>query len=587
MTVSSNARKAGPFTGDGVATEFPFAFTALSTSDIAVYLRSNGSESLLVEGSDYVITLNLDQDATPGGSITTVTPGPGGSLPATPLPAGDQLYVIGCRTTQQDTAIKTAGALPLRTAEATFDSVVVILQQLEERIGRALVKSVTDPTDMVALFALLKQVGVTAQISVNGDSVGSPKTLVSLAFSGDGLTSSFSDGAGAIEFVYSGVFRPDPWDMSSGAFAPATPATDYQSSHTDTTITPDAHLTGAGSFKLAAATSGVIPILTSGTAQASITNPGYVSGDTIYTTSLFIANSAITAQDIETFLNGTPVPGVWLAGVTIAGFLGKVQLSVFNNGTGDTPAYVDTAVGDTLFLGLDYATGAVTMRIGSNTYGPATLNLGDIPAGQDLHLIAGVISTSADVVFAAGHISVNFSDTSDPPGSFVFTDTSGGATLSDGGATVTFPSATGHAVNNGIAAFSGKVAIPFRLNSDLPDGATVNVGLQVSPNYADWVWNGAVALIEYHDPGPNANLVLNDHNVSCARSGEFCLLVDIDARTSSIIIPGGATVLGSTSPAAACGFPVVELASGTYAGGITLLTSSSYSLPSGYVVITG
>lgn len=168
MTVSSNARKAGPFTGDGVATEFPFAFTALSTSDIAVYLRSNGSESLLVEGSDYVITLNLDQDATPGGTITTVTPGPGGSLPATPLPTGDQLYVIGCRTTQQDAAIKTAGALPLRTAEATFDSVVVILQQLEERIGRALVKSVTDPTDLAALFALLKQVQEAPVQSVNG-----------------------------------------------------------------------------------------------------------------------------------------------------------------------------------------------------------------------------------------------------------------------------------------------------------------------------------------------------------------------------------------------------------------------------------
>ena len=78
-----------------------------------------------------------------------------------------------------------------------------------------------------------------------------------------------------------------------------------------------------------------------------------------------------------------------------------------------------------------------------------------------------------------------------------------------------------------------------------------------------------MALIESNDPDPDANLVLNDHNVSCARSGEFCLLVDIDARTSSIIIPGGTTVLGSTSLVAACGYPVVELASGTYPGGVT------------------
>ena len=195
MTVSSNARKAGPFTGDGVVSEFFFAFTALSTSDIAVYLLSNGSESLLVEGSDYIVTLNLDQDATPGGSITTVTPGPGGSLPATPLPAGSKLYFIGCRTTQQDTAIKTAGAFPLHMAEATFDSVVVLLQQLEERIGRALVKSVTDPTDMVALFALLKQVGVTAIVRsvngvtpVDGDVTLTPDDVSAVSYNAQSLT---------------------------------------------------------------------------------------------------------------------------------------------------------------------------------------------------------------------------------------------------------------------------------------------------------------------------------------------------------------------------------------------------------------
>ena len=142
-----------------------------------------------------------------------------------------------------------------------------------------------------------------------------------------------------------------------------------------------------------------------GIGGASAAAAGDTGASTIYTTILHLSNSAITAQDLETSLNGTPVSGVWLAGVSIVGFLGKVQLSVWNDGTGDAPAYVDTSQGDTLLLSLDYATGAVTLKIGSNTYAPATLNLGDIPAGQGLRLWAGVISTAAAVVFDAGHIS--------------------------------------------------------------------------------------------------------------------------------------------------------------------------------------
>jgi len=80
-------------------------------------------------------------------------------------------------------------------AEATFDSVVVLLQQLEERIGRALVKSVTDPTDMVALFALLKQVGATAIVRsvngvtpVDGDVTLTPDDVSAVSYNAQSLT---------------------------------------------------------------------------------------------------------------------------------------------------------------------------------------------------------------------------------------------------------------------------------------------------------------------------------------------------------------------------------------------------------------
>jgi len=76
MTISSTTRIAGPFTGNGVTTTFPFTYKVFSTADVQVIRLtiSTGIETTLTIVTDYTITLNGDQDSNPGGNIVLVTP---------------------------------------------------------------------------------------------------------------------------------------------------------------------------------------------------------------------------------------------------------------------------------------------------------------------------------------------------------------------------------------------------------------------------------------------------------------------------------------------------------------------------------
>ena len=76
MTISSTTRIAGPFTGNGVTTTFPFAYKVFDAADVQVIRLtiSTGIETVLTTVTDYNITLNSDQDSNPGGNIVLVTP---------------------------------------------------------------------------------------------------------------------------------------------------------------------------------------------------------------------------------------------------------------------------------------------------------------------------------------------------------------------------------------------------------------------------------------------------------------------------------------------------------------------------------
>ena len=132
MTVPATARRAGPYNGNGSTTSFSFSFKTFAAGDLQVTRTSaTGLESVLVLNSDYSVTLNPDQDASPGGTITYPISGAA-------LAIGEKLTIVGDLEYDQTTDLLGGGAFNARVIEDTLDRIVIQIQQLEERLDRAL-----------------------------------------------------------------------------------------------------------------------------------------------------------------------------------------------------------------------------------------------------------------------------------------------------------------------------------------------------------------------------------------------------------------------------------------------------------------
>ncbi len=132
MTVPATARRAGPFNGNGVTTSFPFTFKVFAAADLAVVVADDdGIETAPVLNSGYSVTLNGDQDASPGGSVTY-------PLSGAPLPVGSTLTIAGAIPYDQTLDLPGGGAFSPRAIENALDRTTQQIQQLDEELGRAL-----------------------------------------------------------------------------------------------------------------------------------------------------------------------------------------------------------------------------------------------------------------------------------------------------------------------------------------------------------------------------------------------------------------------------------------------------------------
>lgn len=132
MTISATARRAGPFLGNGAATSFAFTFKVFSSADIALSVaNSAGVETLLVLDADYTVTLNANQDTSPGGSVTYPISG-------SPLPVGSTLVIVGDIDFNQPLDLPAGGNFSPLALENQLDRTVMQIQELDERLGRAL-----------------------------------------------------------------------------------------------------------------------------------------------------------------------------------------------------------------------------------------------------------------------------------------------------------------------------------------------------------------------------------------------------------------------------------------------------------------
>ena len=141
MTISSSTRKAGPFTGNGVTTAYPFAFKVFSASDLLVVLAltSTGAETVQTITTNYTVALNADQSTTPGGTVTMLV------APA----AGCTLTLTSQVDNLQPTDLTNAGGFYPKVINDALDRATIQIQQLAEKAGRALQVSVSTVANIV------------------------------------------------------------------------------------------------------------------------------------------------------------------------------------------------------------------------------------------------------------------------------------------------------------------------------------------------------------------------------------------------------------------------------------------------------
>jgi hypothetical protein len=149
LTISSETRKAGPYTGNGTNTSFPFSFKVFQASDVVVVRTDlSGVETTLTLGTDYTVTVNANQNSNPGGSITT-----------TSAPASGFLITLTSDVpyTQQVDLTNQGGFYPNVINDA-LDKATIQIQQLNEQVSRSAKLPISSTADASTLSAAILQV---------------------------------------------------------------------------------------------------------------------------------------------------------------------------------------------------------------------------------------------------------------------------------------------------------------------------------------------------------------------------------------------------------------------------------------------
>lgn len=131
MTVSNSINKAGPYVGDDAATSFAFTYKVLAVGDLVVARQNtDGSIETLTYATDYTVSLNADQDASPGGSITYPVTGD-------PLTTTEYLTILREIDVTQESDITNLGGFYPDIIETMADRAAMIGQQNAELGSRA------------------------------------------------------------------------------------------------------------------------------------------------------------------------------------------------------------------------------------------------------------------------------------------------------------------------------------------------------------------------------------------------------------------------------------------------------------------
>lgn len=156
MAISTELRRAGPYTGDGAQTEFSFGFKVFEASQVSVVTSSeDGLTDVVVDPSSYSVTLNDNQDTSPGGTIRLTTA----------LAAEKNLSILSAVHYVQPMVLTNRGGFYPEVLNDSADRAVILAQQNREILGRALTVPATSSMTPRALLLQIFQAAESAATS--------------------------------------------------------------------------------------------------------------------------------------------------------------------------------------------------------------------------------------------------------------------------------------------------------------------------------------------------------------------------------------------------------------------------------------
>lgn len=184
MSISTTDRKAGPFIGNGVTAAFDFEFKVFSTADVLV-VRTDlaGVETELTITTDYTVALNPDQEEYPGGTVTMV------AVPA----SGIKVTLTSQVAELQQTELTNAGGFYPAVINTALDRLTILVQQLSEKVGRAVkvsISSATDPDQLVADLSAASGVATAAAETATAAAISASDSALAAEASAESLDAS-------------------------------------------------------------------------------------------------------------------------------------------------------------------------------------------------------------------------------------------------------------------------------------------------------------------------------------------------------------------------------------------------------------
>jgi hypothetical protein len=189
------------YTGSAGLGPYSFSFEVLVNTDIAVYFNT----TLLTLTTDYSVTINANGT----GSVTIVT---GTGVPTTP-DGDDTITIVGARDIERTTDFSVGGDLSAAALNEQLDAEIIFIQQIDERVDRAIKAAVTDPTTInMELPVIATRANKLLAFDADGDVTVSTETLSQIEGAATSATAAAASAVAAAASAASAATTYDNFD---------------------------------------------------------------------------------------------------------------------------------------------------------------------------------------------------------------------------------------------------------------------------------------------------------------------------------------------------------------------------------------